>query len=70
MTLSFFSSVYRMGDFKTAFVEGFGKSLAYAVGGILFLLMIGVLAGMGALGTHRAGLWGQKPKVPAGGGTL
>jgi hypothetical protein len=53
-----------MGDFKTAFVEGFGKSLAYGVGGILFLLMIGILAGMGLLGTHRAGLWG-KPKVPS-----
>ena len=52
-----------MGDFKTAFIEGFGKSLAYGVGGILFLLMIGILAGMGLLGTHRAGLWGA-PKVP------
>jgi hypothetical protein len=58
-----------MGDFKTAFVEGFGKSLAYGVGGILFLLMIGVLAAMGLLGTHRAGLWGQKAKVPSSSGS-
>lgn len=48
-----------MGDFKTAFVEGFGKSLAYGVGGIIFLLMIGFLAGMGLFGAHRAGLIGR-----------
>ena len=43
-----------MGDFKTAFVEGFGKSLAYGVGGIIFLLMIVLLGGTGILTYKRS----------------
>ncbi len=46
-----------MGDFKTAFIEGFGKSLAYAVGGIIFLLMVALLSGTG---------WLVKNKTPVG----
>jgi hypothetical protein len=42
-----------MGDFKTAFIEGFGKSLAYAVGGIIFLLMVALLGGTGYLTAAR-----------------
>ena len=42
-----------MGDFKTAFVEGFGKSLAYGVGGIIFLLMIVLLGATGLLTANR-----------------
>ena len=53
VTPSFFSSVNRMGDFKTAFVEGFGKSLAYAVGGIIFLLILALLGGTGWLTMNR-----------------
>ena len=34
-----------MGDFKTAFIEGLGKSLAYGVGGIIFLLMVAAFLG-------------------------
>ena len=50
-----------MGDFKTAFVEGFGKSLAYGIGGIIFLLMVVLLGGTGLLGAHKAGWIGKKP---------
>jgi hypothetical protein len=42
-----------MGDFKTAFVEGMGKSLAYAIGGIIFLLMLAILGGTGWLTAAR-----------------
>ena len=53
MTPSFFSYIDRMGDFKTAFIEGLGKSLAYGVGGIIFLLMIVLLGGTGILTVQR-----------------
>ena len=43
-----------MGDFKTAFIEGFGKSLAYGVGGIIFLLMIVLIGGTGMLTVNRS----------------
>ena len=36
-----------MGDFKGAFIESLGKSLAYALGGLIFLLVLGVLIGAG-----------------------
>lgn len=49
-----------MGDFKTAFIEGFGKSLAYAIGGIIFLLLVALLGGTGLIGAHKAGLIGPK----------
>jgi hypothetical protein len=42
-----------MGDFKTAFVEGFGKSLAYGVGGIIFLLILALLGSTGWLTMAR-----------------
>ncbi len=42
-----------MGDFKTAFIEGFGKSLAYAIGGILFILMLALVGGTGYLTAAR-----------------
>ncbi len=42
-----------MGDFKTAFIEGMGKSLAYAIGGIIFLLMLAILGGTGFLTLNR-----------------
>jgi hypothetical protein len=54
VTSSFFSSVNRMGDFKTAFVEGFGKSLAYGIGGIIFLLILALLGGTGWLTIARS----------------
>ena len=54
MTPSFFSSIDRMGDFKTALIEGFGKSLAHGIGGIIFLLMIVLLGGTGILTTQRS----------------
>ncbi len=54
-----------MGDFKTAFVEGLGKSLAYAAGGIIFLILLGILGGTGLLAGYKAGL--LKPKPPIGG---
>ena len=38
-----------MGDFNTAFIEGLGKSLAYGVGGIVFLLMVALIGGTGML---------------------
>ena len=53
MTPSFFSSVNRMGDFKTAFIEGMGKSLAYSIGGIIFLFMLVLLGGTGFLTLNR-----------------
>ena len=53
MTPSFFSSVNRMGDFKTAFIEGMGKSLAYSIGGIIFLFMLSLLVGTGLLTLAR-----------------
>ena len=51
-----------MGDFKSAFIEGFGKSLAYGVGGIIFILMIVLLGGTGLLGAHKAGWIGNRSK--------
>ena len=42
-----------MGEFKGAFIEGLGKSTAYAVGGILFLIILGLLAGLGFIGGKR-----------------
>ena len=45
-----------MGDFKTAFVEGFGKSLAYAAGGSILLILLGILGGTGLLAGYKAGL--------------
>ena len=42
-----------MGDFKTAFIEGLGKSLAYGVGGIIFLFMIVLLGATGLLTANR-----------------
>jgi hypothetical protein len=42
-----------MGDFKNAFIEGMGKSLAYGVGGIIFLLMIVLLGATGLLTANR-----------------
>ena len=42
-----------MGEFKGAFIEGLGKSTAYAVGGILFLIILGLLAGLGFIGGSR-----------------
>jgi hypothetical protein len=42
-----------MGDFKAAFIEGMGKSLAYSVGGILFLLLLSLLVGTGLLTLAR-----------------
>ena len=45
--------VNRMGDFKTAFVEGFGKSLAYGVGGIIFLFILSLIVGTGVLTVKR-----------------
>ena len=42
-----------MGDFKTAFIEGMGKSLAYSIGGIIFLLMLVLLGGTGFLTLNR-----------------
>jgi hypothetical protein len=36
-----------MGDFKGAFIEGLGKSLAYGLGGLIFLLVLGLLIGAG-----------------------
>ena len=38
-----------MGDFKTAFIEGLGKSLAYGVGALIFLIVFGLLVGAGVL---------------------
>lgn len=49
-----------MGDFKTAFIEGFGKSLAYGIGGVIFLLLVVLLGGTGLLGARRAGLIGNR----------
>jgi hypothetical protein len=42
-----------MGDFKTAFVEGFGKSLAYGIGGVIFLLILALLGSTGWLTMAR-----------------
>ena len=42
-----------MGDFKSTFMEGFGQSLAYGVGGIIFLLMIVLLGATGLLTANR-----------------
>ena len=42
-----------MGDFKTAFIEGLGKSLAYGVGGLIFLIVLGLLYGAGVLTVNR-----------------
>ena len=42
-----------MGDFKTAFIEGMGKSLAYGVGGIIFIIVLGLLYGTGVLTLNR-----------------
>ena len=36
-----------MGDFKGAFIESLGKSLAYGLGGLIFLLVLGLLIGAG-----------------------
>jgi hypothetical protein len=38
-----------MGDFSGSFKESFGKSLAYGTGGIIFLLVLGMLAAAGFL---------------------
>ena len=43
-----------MGDFKNAFIEGLGKSLAYGVGGIIFLIVFGLLYGTGILSYQRS----------------
>jgi hypothetical protein len=53
VTSSFFSSVNRMGDFKTAFIEGMGKSLAYGIGGIIFLFILALVGGTGLLTLRR-----------------
>ena len=42
-----------MGDFKTAFIEGMGKSLAYSIGGIILLFMLVLLGGTGFLTLNR-----------------
>ncbi len=42
-----------MGDFKTAFIEGMGKSLAYGIGGVIFLFILALLAGTGWLTVAR-----------------
>ena len=42
-----------MGDFKTAFIEGLGKSLAYGVGALIFLIVFGLLYGAGVLTVNR-----------------
>ena len=42
-----------MGDFKTAFIEGMGKSLAYGIGGIIFLFILALLGGTGMLTLNR-----------------
>lgn len=51
--VNIFSCTDRMGEFKGAFIEGLGKSTAYAVGGILFLIILGLLAGFGIIGGSR-----------------
>lgn len=51
--VNIFSCTDRMGEFKGAFIEGLGKSTAYAVGGILFLIILGLLAGLGFIGGSR-----------------
>lgn len=40
-----------MGDFKAAFKEGLGKSLAYGAAALIFLLLIGLLIGVGVYNT-------------------
>ena len=47
-----------MGDFSSAFTETFGKSLAYGVGFIVFVLMLALLGGTGLLGAWATGLLG------------
>jgi hypothetical protein len=42
-----------MGDFKTAFIEGMGKSLAYGIGGIIFLFILSLIVGTGVLTVKR-----------------
>jgi hypothetical protein len=36
-----------MGDFKAAFKEGLGESLAYGPAALIFLFLIGLLIGVG-----------------------
>jgi hypothetical protein len=36
-----------MGDFKGAFKEGLGESLAYGTAALIFLFLIGLLIGVG-----------------------
>lgn len=38
-----------MGDFSGSFKESFGKSLAYGTGGIIFLIVLSMLAAAGYL---------------------
>jgi hypothetical protein len=52
----FFSYMSRMSDFKSAFSETFGKSIAWGLGFIVFVLMLALLGGTGLLGWWSAGL--------------
>ena len=38
-----------MGDFSGSFKENFGKSLAYGAGGLIFLIVLGMLAAAGMI---------------------
>ena len=42
-----------MGELQGAFVDGLGKSTAYAFGGIIFLIILGILVGLGLIGGTR-----------------
>lgn len=47
-----------MGDFKAAFKEGLGESLAYGTAALIFLLLIGLLIGVGVYNNSGAvGSW-------------
>ncbi len=47
-----------MGDFKGAFKEGLGTSLAYGAAALIFFLLIGVLIGVGVYNNSDAvGTW-------------